>query len=813
MRYNWLGIAISVLVTVSIGIYGWPVFRGDLGLLYKKENQITAYQINPRIQEINLKYGKSKGRSIIIPSSHADELNIEHYQSSLNSLRYGGALPLSDLVKTNLIQAFNRKDIQFYNYINLAGIEYIILLKKYDVQQRQFSLFSSAIPFEEALVFLRAGHLVQYEETPEYIVLRNKKFVPLLYSAQHIAITKDDISLNTVSAFNQPGREFLQSLREESSAAMAHYQAVDQTFITLNPNITGSVVLRNNQLIKISLFKEKREDKAWLIVNKLDPFDGIDANSISLEIGDWLENSHYYVSINQDKIVLKPEPTELTVRAGEHSMIVGELLPVAMDKIDSTFEDISFPLRYGSAIKSKPTNTVYAFYDAPGHNSLHAVTVAAKNNQAYLNIPLPVPDIKSTYFLTFDYTNLEGNSPSYAIWQNGNNISFPRGKLGSLNRWDTTTLFFTPESGATSVNFYFYSYSQDESEAVNTLDNVYLYQAQPGATIPLTISPYRQLYDAKLSQVTLNPDSGKNLIEQNASFEHPDLWQDRGDASIAEPGPALISYSQSPDAAVGQYSLQIESRGHTGYIQQKVADFDPHVPYKISFYYKNKKGMPPSYAIWQGGAHISSPYAVLKPVKSWTYFEHIFIPQANATGLTVYLYANSKNQHTVNQYDEVRVEKLSLFEQVFVTSAQNNRINNLTIETYKRVNPAKIILTVSGTSGVLVFNESFHQGWRAFIMEENTHKNQIWDYLPFMPRGKQINEANHLVINNFSNGWIINNPGESNRMHIVVEYWPQRYFYLSLVVSAITLGSCLGYIGYQRYRQRHLNTNTQDIPS
>jgi hypothetical protein len=33
-------------------------------------------------------------------------------------------------------------------------------------------------------------------------------------------------------------------------------------------------------------------------------------------------------------------------------------------------------------------------------------------------------------------------------------------------------------------------------------------------------------------------------------------------------------------------------------------------------------------------------------------------------------------------------------------------------------------------------------------------------------------------------------------MEMVIEFWPQRWFYLGLIISGATLAGCLGYLGY-----------------
>jgi hypothetical protein len=69
--------------------------------------------------------------------------------------------------------------------------------------------------------------------------------------------------------------------------------------------------------------------------------------------------------------------------------------------------------------------------------------------------------------------------------------------------------------------------------------------------------------------------------------------------------------------------------------------------------------------------------------------------------------------------------------------------------------------------------------------------------------------------NGVSNGWYIDtdaycreqnlctrNEDGSYDMHLVIEFWPQRWFYIGLVVSGTTLAACVGYLIWDVARRR-----------
>lgn len=77
---------------------------------------------------------------------------------------------------------------------------------------------------------------------------------------------------------------------------------------------------------------------------------------------------------------------------------------------------------------------------------------------------------------------------------------------------------------------------------------------------------------------------------------------------------------------------------------------------------------------------------------------------------------------------------------------------------------------------------------------------------------------NHLMVNGYANSWNINptelcgapagqvlcvrNADGSYDLELVVEFWPQRLFYIGLFISGATLFGCLGYLGWDFVRRK-----------
>ena len=80
--------------------------------------------------------------------------------------------------------------------------------------------------------------------------------------------------------------------------------------------------------------------------------------------------------------------------------------------------------------------------------------------------------------------------------------------------------------------------------------------------------------------------------------------------------------------------------------------------------------------------------------------------------------------------------------------------------------------------GDLTFYQAFDKGWKAYKLEDDKISiiNGLEEFFPFI-FGKEIKD--HVLINNWANGWILNNKRvEQSDNRIVIVYLPQYLEYL-----------------------------------
>lgn len=94
---------------------------------------------------------------------------------------------------------------------------------------------------------------------------------------------------------------------------------------------------------------------------------------------------------------------------------------------------------------------------------------------------------------------------------------------------------------------------------------------------------------------------------------------------------------------------------------------------------------------------------------------------------------------------------------------------------------------------VLVYSQAFDKGWKAYEIEKGEMKNEKYlsplishlsSLFPFF-FGKELKE--HVLVNNWSNGWILNsqNP-KTNDQRLIIIFWPQYLEYLGFAILAGT---------------------------
>lgn len=787
-----LQVSVGVVVVASLLVYSWPALRGDFGLFHSvpKEKRMAASEIDPMVALAD----PIGGRSLIIPSDHDDELRFQNRSRSLNTLRLGGDYPATQELRRKLVDSLKSQSQDFLKYADISGIRTIFLKNDLGSTSLRFPIFPLKNDLVSTAAFLDS-HFLRLGST-EFATYLNTETLPIIGSAGEVYDLVGKADYDEISSLYS-GPDSLVLTSPSHSVAFAHPYSVVAQEDGFDPGSSVMAVLRDPEIVTIKLDRTS----ANLVLSRVLPSGEVNQERTVATI-----SSPDIVKIGGRVVDLRSGSEEFSVRSGEYAMDLYSLEPIEIAEDAASFEGTQ-KLTVADASVSRPGPSAIRVGRDPDHtHGSSSLALGSEGHNAYHRVQLPIGDISSSYFLSFDYRHIEGTPATFSVWQNGTNISAAFGTLAPSSEWRRVTASFLPTPGTTSIDLYLYTDSRDGRLSKNLFDNVQLYKEKRIQQEKITVSGNPRTIG--LSDVPLSSrrtfDRDDNLLV-DPSFERGTLsdWES-GDASLAKPGDPQIEASISKEAIDGDFALSLSSKNHTGYVSQNVRAFDPHSSYRITFRYKNISGSKPSFSVWQTGTNRSSPSQTLSDADNqWREYETIFVPDKDSTGARVYFYTGSVNgEESRNLFDDVRLEKVSPIKSYIVDEGFDHRLApDLSVQSFEEVNPTLYHVRVQGSRGAVYLNESFHDGWRAYVGDLESRELRWWHAF-FKPSGFiPLSYESHRVANGFANAWMIENL-DSNGSDVIIEFVPQRWFYVGLLVSGATLIGCLGYLGVAFVRGR-----------
>ena len=323
----------------------------------------------------------------------------------------------------------------------------------------------------------------------------------------------------------------------------------------------------------------------------------------------------------------------------------------------------------------------------------------------------------------------------------------------------------------------------------------------------------------------------ENLIE-NPSFEDG-FWQEKvGDCHNRDQNPVLAMSLNGEEKTDGEQSLQLEAKRHIACTFKEIPVKSGSV-YFLSFDYQSPNAKKASYrlafndeektTIWENDEERTIIWENIDiEDKEWHTFSKIIKVPDGSTLVSLRSHAVPINEktNTINRYDNFKLIEIPDFKDKFyLVSEPEEKLREPALINFDLINPTKKIVHIKGvtTPFYLAMSESYHSQWQA---QMNTRKingflNNWW---PFV-KPKKVADKYHYKLNDFINAWYINpaelcknsntactkNTDGSFDMEMTIEFFPQRWFYLGLLISGTTLFGCVGYLTFNFIRRKKLN--------
>lgn len=163
----------------------------------------------------------------------------------------------------------------------------------------------------------------------------------------------------------------------------------------------------------------------------------------------------------------------------------------------------------------------------------------------------------------------------------------------------------------------------------------------------------------------------------------------------------------------------------------------------------------------------------------WSHFETVMQANGSTRGASISFYDVAASHSKTNVYfRNVKIYHIiqpDIFLRHNLETSTDIKNKPIPIITYVKINPTKYKVHIQGVKGpyTLTFSESFHEGWKLY-----------W-------ANRLLPESRHMIANNYANSWYITpeDNGKKEDYDLIIEFGPQKLFYIGALVSFATLVS------------------------
>lgn len=308
----------------------------------------------------------------------------------------------------------------------------------------------------------------------------------------------------------------------------------------------------------------------------------------------------------------------------------------------------------------------------------------------------------------------------------------------------------------------------------------------------------------------------------NSSFED-ELWERKvSDCYRYDDNPKL-NMRTSSQSSKGKKSLQLEAKRHIACTSTE-APISPNTEYLLSFDYQSPNSTAAGYHVeFSDNESENISERITIDSKGWHQYDKVIKspPSATTAKITVYAYEQDGVTTSINRYDNFSLIELpNIRHKYYLVQPQEKVISEPQEVAYNINNPSLKTVRVKGAKEpfYLKVNDVYHDDWIASAVNRNQSSLSTW--LPLSPT-TAINPNQHFQINGQLNAWYINpaticsvsnacthNKDGSYNFDLRVEFLPQRWFYIGLIISGLTVIGYIVYLitaRYRSYRKRKAN--------
>lgn len=228
--------------------------------------------------------------------------------------------------------------------------------------------------------------------------------------------------------------------------------------------------------------------------------------------------------------------------------------------------------------------------------------------------------------------------------------------------------------------------------------------------------------------------------------------------------------------------------------QFEIKNFREKDTYLISFDYKVIDGRL-NFTVVENGRIGKDRLIKIDNNNPWSKFSYVYNPTKGTTSVSLKFSPASYGIYGAS-FELKNFTVIKSFTPLVVLSRTVSVINRNTPDVrFQRINPTKYVVRIEHASDpyILSFQEAYNGGWKAYVADSNSFSNSSLFSGIFL---KPFSEKDHFKINGYANAWFIKQKGDYN---IIVEYYPQRFFYVGIAISIATLCSYMAFYLFKKY--------------
>jgi hypothetical protein len=344
--------------------------------------------------------------------------------------------------------------------------------------------------------------------------------------------------------------------------------------------------------------------------------------------------------------------------------------------------------------------------------------------------------------------------------------------------------------------------THDKPIYANIQDKAILLSAAPQAgmhPLPKNSSSVMAPLSKSLSVSYEDPAFSYQNIIPNPSLEEG-LWQETiGDCNAYDDQPSLKMNLTKTQKTDGQQALELQTGRHIACTGPDEIEITEGGHYLLSFDYQTMHGRAAGYFVGFNDPVESSVSERLPESEGkWATFSKEIVVPASASYLKLLLYgfpSSNFGETGTARYDNFKLLHIPRITNHYFLLQDDHTPATTPNLTFDTLNPTKTLLHITSASEPFYIStkESYHNLWE---LRPNTGRSGLIE--SFMPwsSAKLLGE-DHLRLNGSMNGWYIDpqvlcstptancikNPDGTYAMELVMEFRPQRWFYLGCLIT------------------------------